>query len=76
MEALIYGEMLKKLHEFKTLTSGKKAKANPKLTAARLELAKVQSEIETLLDSLTGASGLLMSYANEKIEDFTLSIII
>ena len=67
MEAFIYGEMVKKLREFKTLTSGKKAKANPKLTAARLELTKVQGEIETLIDSLTGASGLLMSYANEKI---------
>ncbi|GHU81076.1 serine recombinase [Clostridia bacterium] len=66
-EAFIYGEMVKKLREFKTLTSGKKVNANPKLTAARLELTKVQGEIETLIDSLTGASGLLMSYANEKI---------
>jgi DNA invertase Pin-like site-specific DNA recombinase len=69
MEAFIYGEMVKKLQEFKTITGGKKAKSNPKLTAARLELTKVQSEIETLVDSLTGASGLLISYANEKIAE-------
>jgi DNA invertase Pin-like site-specific DNA recombinase len=68
MESFIFAEMVNKLREFKTLTSGKNAaKANPKLTAARLELTKAQGEIETLMDSLAGASGLLISYANEKI---------
>jgi DNA invertase Pin-like site-specific DNA recombinase len=67
MEAFIYGEMVKKLREFRTLTGGTKAKANPKLTAARIELTKVQGEIETLVDSLTGASEILISYANEKV---------
>jgi len=67
MENFIYGEMVKKLQEFKTLTGKKKAKTDPKLTAAKVELAKVQSEIETLLDSLAGGSGLLITYANEKI---------
>ena len=66
-ESFIYGEMVKKLREFKTLTGGKKAKANPKLTATRIELTKVQGEIETLIDSLTGASEILISCANDKI---------
>jgi hypothetical protein len=67
MEVFIYEEMVKKLREFQTLTGGKKTKANPKLTAARVEMAKVQGEIEALIDSLTGASDILISYANDKI---------
>jgi hypothetical protein len=67
IEAFIYGEMVKKLREFATLTGKKQTRTNPKLTAARVELAEVQGEIEKLIDSLTGASDLLISYANEKI---------
>lgn len=43
-------------------------KANPKLTALKVELAKVESEVEKLLDTLSGANQTLLSYANEKIE--------
>ena len=35
----------------------------------REELAQVESEIEKLLDTLTGASPVLLSYANSKIEE-------
>ena len=60
----------KKLKDFKTLTGrNKAAKISPKLTAKRLELAQVESEIEKLLDTLTGASPVLLSYANSKIEE-------
>jgi hypothetical protein len=41
---------------------------NPKLTALNVELAQVEDEIEKLLNTLTGASAVLMSYANGKIE--------
>lgn len=61
--------MLKKMAEFQTLTSGNPAKANPKLTALNVELAKVEAEIEKLLDTLTGASTVLLSYTNTKIEE-------
>jgi site-specific DNA recombinase len=62
--------MVKKLKDFKTLTGRKKAaKISPKLAAKRLELAQVESEIEKLLDTLTGASPVLLSYANSKIEE-------
>ena len=70
LEAVVYGAMVKKLKDFKTLTGrNKAAKISPKLTAKRLELAQVESEIEKLLDTLTGASPILLSYANSKIEE-------
>ena len=70
LEAVVYGAMVKKLKDFKTLTGRKKAaKISPKLTAKRLELAQVESEIEKLLDTLTGASPVLLSYVNSRIEE-------
>ena len=60
--------MVKKLAQFQTLT-GKREKVNPKLTALNVELARVEDEIEKLLNTLTGASAVLISYANTKIEE-------
>ena len=57
------------MDEFKTLTDGSPAKTNPKLTAYKVELAQIESEIEKLLNTLTGANAVLMSYANNKIEE-------
>ena len=55
LEAVVYQQMVKKLASYKTLTGKKKAaKANPKITALQVELAHVDSEIEKLVDSLTG----------------------
>ena len=57
--------MVKKLDGYKTLTSRKKvAKANPKITALQAELLHADSEIEKLVDSLTGANNVLLSYVN------------
>ena len=67
-EHFIYGEMGKKLAQFQTLTA-KREKVNPKLTALNVELAHVEDEIEKLLNTLTGASAVLISYANSKIEE-------
>lgn len=67
-EASICDEMVKKFNAFHTLPKGNPAKANPKLTARDVELAQVNAEIETLLDSLAGANATLLSYANGKIE--------
>ena len=69
VEISVYNEMIKKLREFQTLTGGNPSKANPKLTAYHVELAQVESEIEKLLDTLTGANAVLLSYANSKIEE-------
>ena len=55
MEAFVYGEMVKKMRKFHTLKGGKEQSYNPKLTAARVTLAKTESEIEKLLDTLSGA---------------------
>ena len=70
LEEVVYRQMEKKLADYKTLTGCKKKKAvNPKLTAKQLELARVESEIEKLLDTLTSATPVLLSYANVKIEE-------
>ena len=70
LEQFIYEQMVEKLSDFKTLTGKKKAgKVNPKLTALYTELTKVESEIEKLMDSLTGANSVLLSYVNAKIEE-------
>ena len=37
-------------------------------TSLNVELAQVEAEIEKLIDTLTGANAVLMSYANSKIE--------
>ena len=60
--------MVKKLSEFQTLTA-KRETVNPKLTALNMELARVEEEIEKLLNTLTGANAVLLSYANSKIEE-------
>lgn len=67
-EQFVYEAMVKKLSEFQTLTA-KAETVNPKLTALNVELAQVEDEIEKLLNTLTGASAVLISYANGKIED-------
>jgi len=69
VENAIYGEMLKRVTAFETLTGGNPRKANPKLAALHVELAQVDNEIEKLLDRLTDGSDTLMSYANTKIEE-------
>jgi len=68
-EKSIYKEMVKKLRSFQSLTKGNPTKVNPKLTALNVELAQVDTEIEKLLDNLTGANATLLSYANSKIEE-------
>ncbi len=69
VEQSIYNEMRRKMARFQTLTAGKPAKANPKMTALNVSLAQVEAEIEKLLDTLIGANATLMSYANSRIEE-------
>ena len=65
LEALDYQQMVKKLEDYKTLTGRKKKRAaSPKLTAKQMELTPVESEIEKLLDTLAGATPVLIPYAN------------
>ena len=59
--------MFAKLAEFHTLSKQEKNAANPKVTAIKVELARVEADIENLIDTLSGASDILISYANDKI---------
>lgn len=69
VESFVYQEMRRKMDAFQTLTGRNPMKANPKLTALKVELAKVDAEIEKLIDTLTGAGATLLAYANTKIEE-------
>ena len=69
MEADVYDAMCQKMAGFQTLTGGNYVKVNPKITALNVELVQVETEIEKLLDTLTGATPILLSYANSKIEE-------
>ena len=69
LEAVTYQQMVKKLDSYKTLTGRKKAaKTNPKIAVLQVELAHVDSEIEKLVDSLTGANNVLLSYVNVNVK--------
>ena len=65
----IFGRSLLLNHSPSEWFSLYKKAASPKLTAKQTELAQVESEIEKLLDTLTGATPVLISYANAKIEE-------
>ena len=67
LEKSVY--MVKKMREFQTLTGNKVEGYNPQLTAASAKFAKIESEIEKLIDTLTGAPPLLLQYANNRIEE-------
>jgi DNA invertase Pin-like site-specific DNA recombinase len=70
LEDTVYAAMTGKLREFQTLTAqGNAVGTNPKLTALKVELVHVEAEIEKLLDTLTGANDILISYANGKITE-------
>ena len=69
LEQLIYQSILEKLREFKSLSGHSVIPSNPKLTAAKVELAQVESDIEKLVDSLIGANATLVKLANRKAEE-------
>ena len=68
VEKFVYEDMRRILSEFQTLSDNKSMKVNSKLTALDVELVQVETEIEKLIDTLTGANPVLLSYANSKIE--------
>ena len=70
MEELIYRAMVKKLKDFQTIRGGEDhVRMDPRLAAYQVELEQVQDEIEKLIDTLMGASSILISYANRRIEE-------
>ncbi len=70
LEVFIYQQMAKKLASYQILTNRKKEKKiNPKVTTLKVELTQVDNEIDKLVDSLTGANNILLSYVNAKISE-------
>jgi len=69
VEKVLYTEMCHKMSEFQTLTGNTATKVNPRLVTLQMELKQVETEIEQLLNTLLGANAVLMSYANDKIEE-------
>ena len=69
VEDFIYTRMCERMSQFQSISNDSTAKANPKLTALNVERLQVESEIEKLLDTLTGANATLLAYANKKIEE-------
>ena len=67
-ESFIFGEIAKKMSQFESLIGGNEDRVDPRITSLQIELAKVDEEIEKLLDTLSGANPILLSYANSKIE--------
>ncbi len=67
-ESFIFGEMAKKMSQFESLIGGNEDRVDPRITSLQIELAKVDEEIEKLLNTLSGANPIFLSYANSKIE--------
>ncbi|MEG1878100.1 MAG: recombinase family protein [Pseudoflavonifractor sp.] len=68
-EGIIYEQMKQKLAQFTALRKRKKSAANPELTALKLELAQVESEIASLMDKLAGADETLFRYIRARIRE-------
>jgi DNA invertase Pin-like site-specific DNA recombinase len=68
VERVVYDGMVGKLQGFNAV-SGNIHRNNPKLSAAKVELAQVDAEIERLVESLMGANATLLSFANRKAEE-------
>jgi DNA invertase Pin-like site-specific DNA recombinase len=68
IEQLVYNGMVEKLQGFNG-APGNSNHNNPKLTAAKVELAQVNGEIERLVESLMGANATLLSFANRRAEE-------
>ncbi|MDL2215692.1 recombinase family protein, partial [Ruminococcaceae bacterium OttesenSCG-928-N02] len=68
LENFIFSEMKKKLGDFQTLSAKNTFKAvNPKMIELQVKLTRVEAEIGKLVDTLSGANNVLLSYANAKI---------
>lgn len=68
-EALIYGEMRKKLAEFETLRKKQGSRANPELTTVKVELAQVEEEISSLMSKIASADTVLSRYIGNRINE-------
>lgn len=68
-ENMIFEEMKRKLKDFKVLSKKLVNRVNPKIAELNIQLKQVDVEIETLLDKLTSANEVLMTYINSRISE-------
>ncbi|MGN1044288.1 MAG: recombinase family protein [Acutalibacteraceae bacterium] len=69
IEDYIFNEMKNKLQEFKEIHSNKQTLVDPKLNQYKMQLVKVNNEIDELLSKIIGSNKTLMNYINNKIEE-------
>ena len=67
LEQIVYGEMRKKLAQFKVLK--KHNKAAPALTALNVRLAQMEDEIAALMERLAAADDTLFRYISGRIKE-------
>jgi len=68
-EALIFEQMKNKLAEFKSLSGKRRKETDPELTALNVELAKVNAEIDSLMEKLPDANDTMFRYINNRIAE-------
>ena len=68
VDAAVFGEMCKKLEEFKTLSGERERRSDPREDELRSELERVEADIKSYLDKIPEASGAAMKYINSRVD--------
>lgn len=68
-EQMIFNEIVSKLEIFQTLSINENKHTNPRVNEINIELQMIESEINKLIDKLSEANDILMSYINNKIKE-------
>ena len=69
LEEYMLGEIKERLSEFQTLSCISDAGEEQKHMTKKIRLTQIEEEIEELLSKVSGASGVLMKYIDEKVSE-------
>lgn len=69
VERYVFEKIKEKLSKFESLHSGEGKSGNPRENELKIQISKIDSEIESLLEKVTSANAILMNYINEKITE-------
>ena len=69
LEEYMLNAIRDKLSEFKKLSRGKDAGANPQLSKTKIRLTQIDEEINGLLSKVANANSVLLKYINDKISE-------
>ena len=69
VEEYMLGEIKERLSEFQTLSCISDAGEEQKHMTKKIRLTQIEEEIEELLSKVSGASGVLMKYIDEKVSE-------